>query len=101
MRLQLRPDRPGRDGIAESAPLQTSNLRISFVNPSPLEATDVRFAVKYGGITQIIDDNGRFATGAPIVHDFQPVATSACAAAGAACAVESVTFADGSTWQPS
>lgn len=71
------------------------------MNQSPLEATDVRFAVNYDGITQIIDDNGRFATRAPIVHDFQPVATSAYAAAGAACSVESVTFADGSTRQPS
>jgi hypothetical protein len=92
---------PAMTGISESAPLQTSNLRISFVNQSPLEATDVRFAVNYGGITQIIDDNGRFATGTPIVHDFQPVATGSYDAAGAACAVESVTFADGSTWQPS
>ena len=92
---------PAATGISATAPLQASNLRISFVNQSPLEATDVRFAVNYGGITQIIDDNGRFATGAQIVHDFQPVATNAYAAAGAACAVESVTFADGSTWQPS
>jgi hypothetical protein len=84
-----------------SAPIQTSNLRISFVNQAPLEATDVRFAVSYGGVTQLIDDNGRFATGTPITHDFQPVAAGAFESSAAQCAVQSVTFADGSTWQPS
>jgi hypothetical protein len=88
-------------GIEQNAPNPTSNLRISFVNQSPLEATDVRFAVSYAGVTQLIDDNGRFATGTPITHDFQPVAAGAFDSAGAQCTVESVTFADGSTWQPS
>ncbi len=88
-------------GIETAGPYQTSNLRISFVNQGPLEATDVRFAVNYGGIMQVIDDNGRFATGTQITHDFQPIPTGALQSAAAQCAVESVTFADGSTWQPS
>ena len=88
-------------GIPESASFQTSSLRISFVNQAPITATNVRFAVRYAGRTQIVEDAGSFATGTPIVHDFSAVATSgAYGADGAECAVESVTFSDGSTWQP-
>ena len=88
-------------GIPESASFQNSSLRISFVNQAPITATNVRFAVRYAGRTQIVEDAGSFATGTPIVQDFSAVATSgAYGADGAECAVESVTFSDGSTWQP-
>lgn len=88
-------------GIPETAAFQSGNLRISFVNQAPLTATGVRFAVRYAGRTQIIDDAGTFSTGTPIVQDFAPFAgAGAYGAEGTQCAVESVTFTDGSTWQP-
>jgi hypothetical protein len=88
-------------GIPESASFQGGNLRISFVNQAPLTATSVRFAVHYAGRTQIVDDAGTFSSGTPIVQDFAPLANAgAYGADGAQCAVESVTFSDGSTWQP-
>jgi hypothetical protein len=88
-------------GIPETASFQGGNLRISFVNQAPLTATGVRFAVRYGGRTQIVDDAGTFSTGTPIVQDFAPLpGTGAYGADDAQCAVESVTFSDGSTWQP-
>jgi len=88
-------------GFARTAPFELSNLRISFVNQGPLEARDVRFAVSYDGLTQIVDDRGRFATAKQITRDFQPLATGTFRDDPARCAVQSVTFADGSTWQPS
>jgi hypothetical protein len=88
-------------GIPESASFQGASLRISFVNQAPLTATSVRFAVRYAGRTQIVDDAGTFSTGTPIVQEFAPLPNAgAYAADGAQCAVESVTFSDGSTWQP-
>ena len=88
-------------GIPETASFQGGNLRISFVNQAPLTATSVRFAVRYGGRTQIVDDAGTFSTGTPIVQDFTPLASAnAFGSESAQCAVESVTFSDGSTWQP-
>jgi len=86
--------------IPETAPFQTSNLRISFVNQAPVTATNVRFAVRYADRTQIIEDGGNFTSGAPITQDFTPAAADAFYAGGAQCSVESVTFSDGSTWQP-
>jgi|ERR1700733_2374993 len=86
--------------IPEMAPFQVSNLRISFVNQAPLTATNVRFAVRYADRTQIIEDAGTFSSGTPITQDFTPTALSAYGAGSAQCSVESVTFSDGSTWQP-
>ncbi len=88
-------------GIPESASFQGSALRITFVNQAPLTATNVRFAVRYAGRTQIIDDAGTFSTGAQIVQDFTAASgANAYGSDSAQCAVESVTFSDGSTWQP-
>jgi hypothetical protein len=86
--------------IPETAPFQTASLRISFVNQAPLTATNVRFAVRYADRTQIIDDAGPFSSGTPITQDFTPAAGSAFSTGSAQCSVESVTFSDGSTWQP-
>ncbi len=87
-------------GIPETASFQNGTLRISFVNQAPQTATNVRFAVRYAGRTQIIDDAGTFSTGTPIVQDFSSPANAGAYGDGAQCAVESVTFSDGSTWQP-
>jgi hypothetical protein len=88
-------------GIPETASFQGSSLRIAFVNQAPLTATNVRFAVRYAGRTQIVDDAGTFSTGAQIVQDFTAAAgANAYGSDTAECAVEAVTFSDGSTWQP-
>ena len=87
-------------GLPELTPFQVGNLRITFVNEAPLAATNVRFAVRYADRTQIIDDAGTFATGTPITQDFSPAPSAPYDGSGAACSVQSVTFADGSTWQP-
>jgi hypothetical protein len=87
-------------GLPELTPFQVGNLRITFVNQAPLAATNVRFAVRYADRTQIIDDAGTFATGTPVTQDFSPATNAAYGGSAAACSVEAVTFADGSTWQP-
>jgi hypothetical protein len=91
-----------RDGsmlIPQTAPIQYSALRITFVNQTPLTATDVRFAVRYGDRTQIVEDTGTFSTGTSITQDFTP-SDYLPYNGPAACSVQSVTFGDGSTWQP-
>jgi len=81
--------------------LQLDNLRISFVNRAALKATDVRFAVSTPGGTQTIEDVGSFAPGAQITHNFALARTGLNFSDPAKCAVQSVTYSDGSTWQPS
>jgi len=80
--------------------IRLDNLRISFVNRAALAATDVRFAVSTPTGTQTIDDAGSFGPGARISHDFSPAAGGQNFSDTAKCAVESVTFIDGTTWQP-
>jgi hypothetical protein len=84
-----------------SVALQLDNLRISFVNRAALKATDVRFAVSTASGTQTIEDVGNFSTGAQITHNFAPAQTGLNFSDPAKCAVQSVKFSDGSTWQPS
>jgi len=91
----------GQTGIWWDPPFEVSNLRITFVNRSALEATDVRFAITYDGVRQIVDDRGHFAPATPIVRDVQPLETGTFRNDAAQCAVESVTFSGGSTWRPS
>lgn len=91
---------PGTITLPETAPFQTSNLRISFVNQASLTATNVRFVVRYGDRTQVIDDSGTFSSGTSVTQDFTPTGNAAFGNTAAQCAVESVTFSDGSTWQP-
>ncbi|HEV3086921.1 MAG TPA: hypothetical protein VGX96_06810 [Candidatus Elarobacter sp.] len=84
--------------IPASAPYQYGDLRISFVNQAPLAATDVLFAVRYNGQTQIVEDVGTFSTGATVTRDFLP--PSFLRYNGAAqCSVEAVLFSDGSSWK--
>ncbi len=92
---------PSATGIPEMPSSYVGNLRISFVNQAPVTATSVRFAVRYAGRTQIIDDAGTFSTGVPITQEFTPAAITPYETSSAQCAVESVSFSDGSTWQPS
>jgi hypothetical protein len=83
--------------IPATAPFQTSNLRVTFVNSAPLAATRVRFAVGYDGRTQMVEDAGTFSTGTSITQDFIPSANLRYNGS-ATCSVQSVTFSDGSTW---
>lgn len=80
--------------------IRLDNLRISFVNRAALAATKVRFAVSTAAGTQTIDDAGSFGPGARISHDFSTDAGGQNFSDTAKCAVQSVTFIDGSTWQP-
>ncbi len=75
-----------------------SGLQIGFVNHAQTPATNVRFLVRIGRSEQIFDDTGSFASGTPIAQVFSPASTS-YAAIDASCQVQSVTFADGTTWQ--
>jgi len=85
--------------IPETARFWSSNLGITFVNQAPVPATDVRFAVSYKGQTQLLDDAGTFSTGTPITQNLSPSPEPQYDGA-ATCSVQSVTFSDGSTWQP-
>jgi hypothetical protein len=91
-----------RDGamlIPQTAPAQFNTLRITFVNQAPLTATGVRFLVQYSDHAQVIEDTGKFSSGVSITNDFTP-ADYLPYNGPAACSVQSVTFSDGSTWQP-
>ncbi|MEA2666204.1 MAG: hypothetical protein QOI11_3148 [Candidatus Eremiobacteraeota bacterium] len=74
------------------------DVAISFVNRAAVEATAVRFLVRTGRTVQTIDDRGSFASGTRIDRIFSP-ATASYDGGSAACEVESVSFADGTTWQ--
>jgi hypothetical protein len=86
--------------LPELTPIQVGNLRITFVNQAPQAATHVRFAVRYADRTQVVEDAGTFASGTPITENFAPAGNAPFAGSAAECSVLSVTFADGSTWQP-
>jgi hypothetical protein len=86
--------------IPATAPFQTSNLRITFVNQAPLSARDVVFAVGYDGRTQTVEDAGTFSQGTQITQDFIP-ASNLRYNGSATCSVQSATFSDGSTWHSS
>jgi hypothetical protein len=87
----------GGNLIPATAPFQTSNVRVTFVNNAALAATGVRFAVGYDGRTQIIEDTGTFSSGTSITQDFIPSANLRYNGS-ATCSVQSVTYSDGSTW---
>jgi hypothetical protein len=72
-----------------------SELAITFVNTGAVPATAVRFAVHTGTTTEIIADNGTFSPGTGITHDF-PIGSAFGGAATVE--VQSVTFADGTSW---
>jgi hypothetical protein len=74
------------------------DVAISFVNRAAVEATAVRFLVRTGRTVQTIDDRGSFASGTRIDRIFSP-ATASYEGGSASCEVESVSFADGTTWQ--
>jgi hypothetical protein len=92
----------GYDGqlVPATAPFATSVVRVTFVNNAPLAVKSVRFAVGYDGRSEVFTDTGTFSRGTPITHDFSPSANLRYGGP-AECAVQAVTFSDGSTWQAS
>jgi hypothetical protein len=70
-------------------------VEISFVNRYESAAKKVRFALRSGAHSEVLVDNGTFSSGTTITHLFAP---SSADPNGVQCAVESVAFADGSTW---
>jgi hypothetical protein len=78
--------------------IQHGTLIITFTNQAPVTATDVRFAIRYRASTEVVDESGTFSSGIPITKDVEP-STSPGYHGPAYCAVQSVTFSDGSTWQ--
>ena len=72
-----------------------SDVTIAFVNTANVPAKSVEFTVRSGRWTQRIVDRGTFAPGARIVHTFNE---SPEFDQTSAVSVQSVTFADGSTW---
>jgi len=78
--------------------LNLGSLLVTFVNDSPLTATDVRFTAHYANSTQTFEEAGTFSTGTSVTQNFTP-SNNPEFNGSAACAVQSVTFSDGSTWQ--
>lgn len=72
---------------------ENSSLAISFVNQDQKTVNSVTFNVNG---TPIVDA-GSFSTGARISHNF--VAPQLIGSSDVTCSVQSVAFADGSTWQ--
>ena len=87
----------GNSPVGGIPQIEIATLRITFVNQAPITATTVQFAVQYADGSQVLDAMGKFSSGTPIVTEFSP-STGPGYTGTAACAVRSVTFADGSTW---
>lgn len=74
----------------------SADLSISFVNAGNVPATSVAFTLRSGNDTETVVDKGSFAPGASITHDFE---VGAAFGSATHIEVESVTFADGTSWQ--
>ena len=75
-----------------------NSLSISFVNQADKPIVSVAFDVTAGGTTSRIVDKGTFSSGTQINHSFNAYEFRN-SAGDVACALKSVAFADGSTWQ--
>jgi hypothetical protein len=73
-----------------------SNVTIAFVNTANVPATSVTFVVQSGNQTRTIVDKGTFSAGTRIVHTFDENRDFADTTS---VRVQSVTFADGNTWE--
>jgi hypothetical protein len=72
-------------------------ITVAFVNANPVPATEVDFAVQADGTTiDHFSDVGTFSKGVTIRHTFQTLDD----AVNQSVKIESVTFADGTTWAP-
>jgi|SRR5580698_4625322 hypothetical protein len=71
---------------------------LSFTNRRTTPATAIRIRVEYGGRTEEITDEGRFAENVRIDHAFSGFYNATFSAAPPECSVREVEFADGSVW---
>jgi hypothetical protein len=76
----------------------SSDVTISFVNTANVPAKNVEFAVRSGRYTYVIVEKGTFSPGARITRTFLQ---SPPLVGASSVQIRKVTFADGSTWQPS
>jgi hypothetical protein len=82
-------------GASTVVSVPSGNVRLSFVNSSSTKATSIEFALRSGDSVDNVIDNGSFATGATISHEF----SRNLANADVTCNVEKVNYADGTSWQ--
>jgi len=75
-----------------------NGIAIRFVNRNSVAATDVKFSVKYNGLTEQIDDGGTFAPGTLIAHAYS-LPSLPNIGDSLHVDVTTVRFADGSSWQ--
>ncbi|HZX67416.1 MAG TPA: hypothetical protein VFE70_00965 [Candidatus Elarobacter sp.] len=78
-------------------PIATRMVQLSFVNTDDAVATEVTFDLSHDGAHSTVTDRGRFSKGVPIERLFDGLG-STDGGGVAACAVVSVTFADGHRW---
>jgi hypothetical protein len=71
------------------------SLRVAFVNRSAKTISSVQFAVSDGQATANVVDAGTFSRDITIDHTFIAPALSS----DVSCSVQSIAFADGTTWQ--
>jgi hypothetical protein len=86
-------------GDAPLAVPDSATLSINFVNTAPKTVSSVIFDVTDDiGNAYTIKDAGMFTTGVAIDHEFN---SKSIGASDAKCAIQKVTFQDGSTWMAS
>jgi hypothetical protein len=76
-------------------------LHIAFTDIAPKPVSEIAFAVLLDGRREVVNDRGTFSTGAQIEHvydAFRGSRTRTFKTPQPTCTVESVQFADGSTW---
>jgi hypothetical protein len=76
----------------------TESLSISFVNQDSKSISSVAFNVSDGNTTSRIVDKGTFSNGVQINHEYAAPQFGADVS-DVTCSIQSVAFADGSTWQ--
>ncbi len=76
----------------------TESLAISFVNQDAKPISSVAFEVSDGSTTSRIVDKGTFSNGVEIDHNYA-APQFGINLSDVTCSIQSVAFADGSTWQ--
>lgn len=73
------------------------SAEISFVNQGVEPVSDITIEITQGSLTSMIEDRGLFSSGVQINHRFD-ARMFPNASAGVNCSVQSVLFADGTSW---
>jgi hypothetical protein len=77
-------------------PWQGGNVRLSFVNTTPVTATNVELLLAYNGTEERIDTAGTFSPGIQIARD--AAIAPYVSANDVTCSVAKVQFSDGTSW---